>query len=429
MKIFKYLFPVMLVATLTLVSDARITGAFFQLNAGNTNKPRSYWQTELDLMQKAGMDTIIVQYSVTDTASFHNNNYETAYKFMGSFEPGTYDIVIAKGPIVVYEIETSAPFSYELKGALPSPIFGDDGHKLSDGIVKDLNSAVVWTDTDEPIIISVTLDQPAENLAIYVDTVTPSSRLPGIEDISLNGATPVLERIGDYVYLLEEAQKRDMKVWLGLQLSDSWWSGKLDLNKDCQENLELARELIELYGHYESFYGFYIPHELYPSSSVLPQNYMNFFKDLTIGLQEMGKPVSIAPYFGGNMMPKSHGKYWAAFFEQVPLDVLMLQDGVGCHRLPLEQIPRYYEEVYKVCKEYGVEFWSDLEVFNQLPGEGFSAEPADFERVQRQVITQTPTVDKIVIFDWPHYMSPNRNAKAKALYDAYVAWIESEPQL
>ncbi|MDD2430658.1 MAG: DUF4434 domain-containing protein [Firmicutes bacterium] len=426
MKLGKFILPLLLISTLTLVSDAKITGAFWQLNSGNTNKPRSYWQTELDLMQQIGMDTLIVQYSATDTASFYDTFHKTLYQFKGPFAPGTYDIIIEKGPLIVYEIVASTPFTYELKGALPSSFFGDDGTKLDDGIDDTINSSVVWTDSEEEIIISVILENATDSILLVAGSLSPQAKLPRESQVTLDQKQAVFLREGDYSFLLEEASKRGMKVWLGLKLSGDWWSGNLDLNKDCEENLELAKTLLDLYGHYESFYGFYIPHELYPSGSSLPQNYLHFFRDLTVGLQELGKPVSIAPYFGGNMMPKSHGRYWEAFFKEVPLDVLMLQDGVGCHRLPLEQIPRYYNEVYAVCQDHGVEFWSDLEVFNQLPGDGFSADPADFSRVKEQVITQTPTVDKIVIFDWPHYMSPNRNAKAKALYDEYSAWIESE---
>lgn len=427
MKITRYLFPLLIISSLSAFSEARITGAFWQLNGGNINKSRAHWATELDLMKRAGMDTVIIQYSATDSSRFFGSSAKSNYYFQGPFKAGVVEIVINKGPIIVYEIQTDATFTYELDGALPSVIFGDDGEKLKDSFTDNLDTAVVWgEDAIEPIIIKVNLENDTDSITIIAGKLTDNASLPKAEEVKIGNNASTIKLEDDYSFLLDEAQKRDMKVWLGLKLSDQWWSGKLDLNKDLKENILLAEELLSLYGSYSSFYGFYIPHELYPSGPSLPKNYMDFFRDLTIGLQKLDKPVSIAPYFGGNMMPRSHGNYWEAFFKEVPLDVLMLQDGVGCHRLPLAQIPRYYKEVYEVCKKYGVEFWSDLEVFNQLPGEVFNAEPADFARVKEQVITQSPTVDKIVIFDWPHYMSPNRNSKAKALYDEYVAWIESE---
>lgn len=422
----KYLFSLLIISSLAIVSGANITGAFWQLNGGNTNKPRSYWAEELDLMQAIGMDTVIIQFSATDTERFFGHSTTARYGFDGPFNAGHHEIVITQGPLIVYEIETSAPFSYEIKGAEPSPMFGDDGEKLKDKGIDSLNNGVVWLKTEEPIILAIDLKEQATSISLFVGSLSTASALPQADSITLNGQKSKVCLEDDYSYLLEEAQKREMKVWLGLKLSNNWWSGQLDLKKDCEENLALAHDLMQAYGSYTSFYGFYIPHELYPSSPTLPQNYLNFFRDLTLGLQKFSKPVSIAPYFSSNMMPRSHGNYWDKFFESVPLDVLMLQDGVGCHRLPINQIPRFYKEVYAVCKKHKVEFWSDLEVFNQLPGEVFSAEPADFNRVKEQVLTQTPTVDKIVIFDWPHYMSPNRNLKAKALYDGYLDWYQKQ---
>ena len=422
----KYLFSLLIISSLAIVSDANITGAFWQLNGSNTNKPRSYWAEELDLMQAIGMDTVIIQFSATDSERFFGHSTTASYRFDGPFKAGHYEIVIDKGPLIVSEIETPVPFSYEIKGAEPSPMFGDDGEKLKDKSTASLDSGVVWLKTDKPIVLAIDLKEQATSISLFSGSLSTASALPQAGSITLNRQSSKVCFEDDYSYLLEEAQKREMKVWLGLKLSNNWWSGQLDLKKDCEENLALAHDLVETYGSYTSFYGFYIPHELYPSTPTLPLNYLNFFRDLTLGLQKFSKPVSIAPYFSSNMMPRSHGKYWDKFFEAVPLDVLMLQDGVGCHRLPVAQIPRFYNEVYAVCKKHNVEFWSDLEVFDQLPGEGFSAEPADFSRVKEQVLTQMPTVDKIVIFDWPHYMSPNRNLKAKALYDTYFKGYQNK---
>lgn len=428
MKIKKLIFPLLLISSLTALSvEAKITGAFFQLHGGLINKPRSYWENELDLMQQAGMDTVIIQFSATDSSRFFGGSELLAYRFAGPFAAGKHEIVIEKGPIVIYEIETKVPFSYELAGAEPIMLFGDDGEKLRDGN-HTLDSAVVWSaDASGPIIISLELEEPTESISILAGALSPNQPLPEAKQVTLADGPATATSQDDYTYLLEEAEKRNMHVWLGLKLSDNWWSGKLDLQKDCADNLALANELQQHYGSYASFAGWYIPHELYPSGA-LPKSYMNFFRDLTIGLQKTGKPVSIAPYFGANMSPRDHGRYWERFFKEVPLDVLMLQDGIGCHRLPVDQIPVYYKEVYAICKKYNVQFWSDLEVFDQLPGEGFSADTADFSRVKQQVLTQTPTVDKIVIFDWPHYMSPTKGAKAKELYDSYVKWLQ-EPSL
>ena len=186
MKIKKLIFPLLLISSLTALSvEAKITGAFFQLHGGLINKPRSYWENELDLMQQAGMDTVIIQFSATDSSRFFGGSELLAYRFTGPFAAGKHEIVIEKGPIVIYEIETKVPFSYELAGAEPIMLFGDDGEKLRDGN-HTLDSAVVWSaDASGPIIISLELEEPTESISILAGALSPNQPLPEAKQVTL----------------------------------------------------------------------------------------------------------------------------------------------------------------------------------------------------------------------------------------------------
>jgi hypothetical protein len=61
-----------------------------------------------------------------------------------------------------------------------------------------------------------------------------------------------------------------------------------------------------------------------------------------------------------------------------------------------------------------VKFWSDLEVFDIRDWS-----PAPAERIISQAKTVTPYVEKIVIWEFNHYMSPHRWEKGEKLYEDY----------
>ncbi len=420
MKSNKLIFLLLIISLTSLAIEANITGAFFQLNTGLINKPRSYWSHELDLMQQAGMDTIIIQYSANDSSRLFKSPDEQTYQFEGPFAAGKYELVIEKGPIIVYDIQTSAPFNYEISGSEPLMFFGDDGHKLADGI-NSILSAIVWdANATEPIIISIELEEPSPSISLLAGAIPDRQPLPEAKQVTLAKQPATMAPQDDYSYILEEAEKRNMQVWLGLKQSEGWTNDDLDLKKYCADNLKLAAELQKSYGTYPSFIGWYISEELC-SSELLPEN----FKELTLELHKTGKSVSIAPYFQDKISTCKQDQYLENFIKEVPMDVLILQDGVGFQR-PLEELPSYYQEVSNICQKYQVKFWSDLQVFEQVPATRFLADTADFNRVKKQIVTQAPYVDKIVVFDWPHYMNPAKSRNAKALYENYVEWLQEQ---
>jgi hypothetical protein len=220
---------------------------------------------------------------------------------------------------------------------------------------------------------------------------------------------------------LDAANKRGIDVWLGTKFSSTWWGDSFDSKKEIQDNIKTVEHLERYYGHYENLTGYYLPHEFRPDWR--PKQNTEFFRDLVNSLKPYNRSLAIAPFFRVEMPLKAHEAFWENFLGEVDIDVLMLQDGIGSDSLRMEKILPHYEMVQKIAHQKGIPFWSDVEVFHvEVPnGPGM---PAEINKVKTQLETQAPYVDRIVIFDWLHYMSPLANEKAKTLYEGYLEYIK-----
>ena len=144
--------------------------------------------------------------------------------------------------------------------------------------------------------------------------------------------------------------------------------------------------------------------------------------------------MSIAPFFSNAMPPEEYEKWWIKTLQGAGIDILMLQDGVGCHRADIPRdIPPYYGAGKQACLKTGVEFWTDLEIFDQihcppvddLPLDKWDAVPADIERIKAQIETTAPYVSRITCFDFTHYMSPQMGKKQVQLFNNYKNYIKN----
>ncbi len=246
--------------------------------------------------------------------------------------------------------------------------------------------------------------------------------------------------------ILSEAEKIGMKVMVGLTLDNQWWKGinsEEYIQQELAMNKKLAKDLWDKYGHYKSFWGWYIPHEI-DDWGAEPENVRQLISkllgELSASLKELtpGKPIGIAPYYSMRMTPEAYENWWIKTLESSGIDIVMLQDGVGCHRPDMEkEITPYFQALASACRKTNVHFWTDLEIFNQIhchpvddwPVEKWDAIPADMGRIARQIELQEPWVEKIVIFEFTHYMSPQMGENEKTLYKDYKNYLINKGEL
>lgn len=116
-------------------------------------------------------------------------------------------------------------------------------------------------------------------------------------------------------------------------------------------------------------------------------------------------PILIAPYFTLDVTPEQFEKGWKELFKSLDVDIMALQDGVGCGRGITPQLAKpYFRAMLNACRTARVIPWADVEVFDQ-PAGWKTASP---ERVLEQLMAVGPFVEKTVIWEFNHYLSPSR---------------------
>ena len=232
--------------------------------------------------------------------------------------------------------------------------------------------------------------------------------------------------------ILDYCDAHGMRVFIGLSHADLWWSRLKDhdhLDRASARSVAVANEAWRRYGRHASFAGWYLPQELrdatYPLQYTL--RIRTFYKMLGDRCRALsgGKPVAIAPAMSGTVSPKKFGQMYAALLPGSGIDILMLQDGVGARGWDADferRIVPYFREMSDACRASRVALWSDVEIFRRGPN-GAGSEPADVERIKRQIDAVAPFVEGFVMFDFFHYMSPRRGKAQKKLYEDYLREI------
>lgn len=236
--------------------------------------------------------------------------------------------------------------------------------------------------------------------------------------------------------LLDLARQRGMRVLFGLRHDSRWWRECTDaeyLRQEGEASIALARQVHHRYGRHPAFAGFYIPYELWDGAFTEAQ--IARFRDL---LQRVGsacrqlapgKQVLLAPFFTATLSPARFEALWLQLLQHRPVDVVALQDGVGARGWDeqIEQrLPPYFAAMRRACQRRRVALWSDLECFRLANNDPDRPRfvPASAERLLRQLKAVSPYVERVITFDFYHYMSPYRGEAQKTLYEGYLRALE-----
>ena len=276
---------------------------------------------------------------------------------------------------------------------------------------------------------------------------------------------------GDMIGAVLAAAERvgGISVHLGLGYRKDWkYSGvtTLEAYRDLERfNEGVADDLAARYGRFGCFRGWYIPQELDSTRSWEPVSAAagtpmgrlldGYYRPLIghLHAKTPGKPVSIAPFFGhGAMAPEVFRDWYALLLGSCPVDILMMQDGIGVLHgwldapapgaggMPPCPALEYLAATRDACRRTGKSFWLDLEVFRMAGGSYAcgSMEPMEFgghefpgirEQIEREgplVAAGGPHGDRIVVYEYASTMSlhggydPDASA---ALHRAYREWL------
>ncbi|WP_290733970.1 MULTISPECIES: DUF4434 domain-containing protein [unclassified Fibrobacter] len=199
---------------------------------------------------------------------------------------------------------------------------------------------------------------------------------------------------------IEAAKATGTRVWLGLYYNgENWYTPPTaeQLDTLSARNLKVLEEIYALYGSETVVAGVYIPQEIARyywdglRSDATPEMLTeHFLKPVTEAAQAKGWKVMAAPFYNQNL--ESPAKL-QSFFEKLfatgfKPDVIAVQDGVGAsdagkHHAETATVGNYERAVASACKQYGIEFWVDLELFRTDDSHAL----ADSARISEQLDT------------------------------------------
>lgn len=205
-------------------------------------------------------------------------------------------------------------------------------------------------------------------------------------------------------FIMAEAAKRKMDVYMGLYISSIDWSGG-----NAAGEIELNRHFIdEVYSRYNgipSFKGWYIPQE----ASKDELNITEVMKGLSYLCKEKDQnmPVLISPYFnthvtGGDFTVAQHAEEWHSIFERCAdqIDICAFQDGSA----PMESMAEYLAATKQLCDEFGIRHWVNTETFERDVRKMYY--PIPFNILKQKLDMHKAYAEKIITFEFSHFLSP-----------------------
>ncbi|MFZ4506608.1 MAG: DUF4434 domain-containing protein [Fimbriimonas sp.] len=216
---------------------------------------------------------------------------------------------------------------------------------------------------------------------------------------------PVYDDLGQL--FMDLGEEFGVGIWFGTYDSGfhwyrgAWWD-------EIEINQRFIDEVVARYGDCPAFKGWYLCHETSRNSS----NIIEIFNGTGRYCKEASnKPVLISPFpqgakqfSGGDVMSLDESfVHWGRIFSETQgaFDVCAFQDG----QIHYQELPRFLAGIAELGQRHGVKIWSNLETFDRdMP---IKFPPADWRRLRFKLESAAVTAEKIITFEFPHFMSPN----------------------
>jgi len=226
--------------------------------------------------------------------------------------------------------------------------------------------------------------------------IFPSESIPDL--------LPVYEDLGEVIFAL--ADELGLGVFLGTYdsgyhwLRRSWW-------KEAELNRRFVHETAARYGHHRSWQGWYLTHETGRNDAHI----IELFQQIGGACREAKKgPILISPYPQGAkqagemaMTIEESMEHWDQIFSEAKgcFDICAFQDG----QVHYQELPAFTHAIAELGKRHGITIWSNLETFDRdMP---IKFPPADWRNLRFKLETAAQSAEKIITFEFPHFMSPH----------------------
>jgi hypothetical protein len=228
----------------------------------------------------------------------------------------------------------------------------------------------------------------------------------------------------DYIEtVLSNCQKYGIKLFLGLELCDSWWSTDISNSQVLFNQMDIGNKIAdELYAKYhqkykDTFYGWYWTPELAnyktisKTSKTREQTIKVFSDELNINLDHLTKidssmPLMLSPYYVTTITSADENyQFWADLLKITHFregDILCPQDSIGAGGGKLDSLDTWLKSFRKaVDTKPGLKFWVNNETFVQTDWSS-----ASLSRFITQMKISSKYAEHLISFSFCHYYSP-----------------------
>ncbi len=262
------------------------------------------------------------------------------------------------------------------------------------------------------MITSMTLNGVTDEMADrYFDTLQEAG-IEGLIILHGSDANGNVYKNSALDHVFSQAQKRGMKVFMGLNASDDIFA---KTSAYLAANAAAAKALYERYRvpYPEVFCGWYLSHEFSNGDFAKhPDEVAAILNGVieNVGALDPNLPLMMSPYctsWGGTA--KQLKEDLEKIFSQTnfrEFDIYCPQDGVGCGYFSTENVGDYLSAAAVVCKRHNVRFWVNLENFildSSVP-DNVDDIPAPVSRFIRQIRAASAYTDTFVTFTYESYM-------------------------
>ena len=235
---------------------------------------------------------------------------------------------------------------------------------------------------------------------------------------------------------LRNAEEAGLKVFIGIDLNDYWWSSYANDSTWLYSQMELDNQICdELWDNYkgkysDTFVGWYWCYEIENLNFTLDKQQEVLINAINKQLDHLEAenermPMMWCPFMNSQVGTASAYKTtWEKIFAGLHLkegDIFCPQDCVGAGGLDIDEVDTWFAALKEaVDAQPGLVMWSDVETFKTYNSSFISA---TIDRVVRQLEIEQPYVDNYITWEYTYYDSPFHTSPG--FYKTYMDYLST----